>query len=63
MRREKKGDTDQYALLNEWVCIECWILNEYISNNMTDYFQALDLTGKWVKDFMKQKFHEWLATQ
>ena len=40
------------------------ILNEFVPNNMTDYFQVLDLTGnKWVKDFMKQKFNEWFATQ
>ena len=31
---------------------------------MTDYFLVLDLTvNKWVKDFMKQKFNEWFATQ
>ena len=37
---------------------------EYAPNNMTDYFQMLDLTvNKWMKKFMKQKFNEWLATQ
>ena len=31
---------------------------------MTDYFQVLDLTvHKWMKDFMKQTFNEWFATQ
>ena len=31
---------------------------------MTDYFQVLDLTvSKWVRDFMKQKFNKWFATQ
>ena len=31
---------------------------------MTNYFQVLDLTvNKWMKDFMKQKFNEWFATQ
>ena len=40
------------------------ILNEYVPNSMTDYFQVLDLTvNKWVKDFMKQKFNPWFATQ
>ena len=36
----------------------------YVPNNMTDYFQVLDLTvNKWVKNVMKQKFNEWFATQ
>ena len=40
------------------------ILNEYVPNSMTDYFQALDLTlNKWVKVFTKQKFNQWFATQ
>ena len=40
------------------------ILNEYVPNNMTNYFQVLDLTvNKWGKDFMKQKFNKWFATQ
>ena len=40
------------------------ILNEYVPNNMTNYFQVLDLTvNKWVKDFMEKKFNEWFATQ
>ena len=40
------------------------ILNEYVPNNITDYFQFLDLTvNKWMKDFMKQKFNEWFPTQ
>ena len=38
------------------------ILNEYAPNNMTNFFQVLDLTvSKWVKDFLKQKFNEWFA--
>ena len=77
IRREKNiGDADQYALLiwdifrgqkTEAVTSllqEQKILNEYVPNNMTDYFQVLDLTvNKWVEDFMKQKFNEWFATQ
>ena len=72
----KIGDADQYALFiwdvfrgqkTEAVTSllqEKKILNEYVPNNMTDYFQVLDLTvNKWVKDFMKQKFNEWFATQ
>ena len=44
--------------------LEQKILNEYVPNNMTNCFQVLDLTvNKWVKDFMKQKFNEWFATQ
>ena len=40
------------------------ILNEYVPNNITDYFQVPDLTvNKWVKDFMKQKFNECFAVQ
>ena len=40
------------------------ILNEYVPNILTDYFQVLDLTvNKSVKDFMKQKFNEWFATR
>ena len=40
------------------------IVNEYVPNNITDYFQILDLTvNKWVKDFMKQKFNEWFTTK
>ena len=74
--RKKIGDADQYALLI-WAVLrgqkteavtsllqEQKILNEYVPNNMTDYFQVLNLTvNKWVKDFMKQKFNEWFATQ
>ena len=47
-------------------CLIQWqkVLNDYVPNNMTDYFQVLDLTvNKWVKEFMKQKFNEWFATQ
>ena len=75
-RRKKIGDADQYALLiwdlfrgqkTEAVTSllqEQKILNEYVPNNMTDHFQVLNLTvSKWVKDFMKQKFNEWFATQ
>ena len=67
MRREKIGDADQYALLiwnvfrgrkTEVVTFllqEHKISNEYVPDNMTDYFQVLDLTiNKWVKDFMKK---------
>ena len=75
MRREKIGDADQYALLI-WKVFrdqkteavnsllqEQKILNEYATNNMTDYFQVLDLTvNKWVKDYMKQQFNEWFPT-
>ena len=40
------------------------ILNEYVPNNITDYFQVLDLmVNKWVRDFIKQKFKEWFPTQ
>ena len=78
MRREKKiGDADQYALLmwdvfrgqkTEAVISllqeQKKILNEYVPNNMINYFQVLDLTvNKWVRDFMKQKFKECFATQ
>ena len=39
------------------------ILNEYVPNNMTDYFQVLDLSlNKWVKEVMKKKFNKWFAT-
>ena len=64
--REKIGDAVQYALLiwdvfrgqkTEAVTSllqEQKILNEYVPNDMTDYFQVLDLTvNKWVKNFMK----------
>ena len=74
--RKKIGDADQYALLiwdvfrglkTEAVTSllqEQKILNEYVPNNMTDFFQVLDLTvNKWVKDFTKQKFSEWFVTQ
>ena len=72
--RKKIGDADQYALLiwdvfrgqkTEAVTSllqEQKILNEYAPSNITDYFQVLDL-NKWMKDFMKQKFNEWFATQ
>ena len=66
---EKKiGDADQYALLiwkvfHDQKTKEQKILNEYVTNNMTDYFQVLDLTvNKWVKDYMKQQFNEWFPT-
>ena len=72
--RKKIADADQYVLLIWYVfrgqkteavtslLQEQKILNEYVPNNMTDYFQMLDLTvNKWVKDFMK--FKEWFATQ
>ena len=40
------------------------ILNYYVPNNITDYFQVLDLTvNKWVRVFIKQKFNEWFTTQ
>ena len=66
--RKKIGDAGQYARLiwdvfrgqkTEAVTSllqEQEILNEYVPNNMTDYFRVvLDLTvNKWVKDFMKQ---------
>ena len=75
MRREKIGDADQDALLI-WKVFrdqkteavnsllqEQKILNEYATNNMTDYFQVLDLTvNKWVRDYMKQQFNEWFPT-
>ena len=73
---KKIGDADQYALL---ICDvfrgqkteaitsllqEQKILNEYVPNNKTDYFQVLDLTvNKWVKDYMKHKFNKRFATQ
>ena len=77
MRTERKiGDADQYVLLiwgvfrgqkTEAVTSslqEQKILNEYIPDNMSDYFQVLDLTvNKWVKDFIKPKFNKWFATQ
>ena len=77
MRTERKiGDADQYALLIWGVfrgqktealtssLQEQRILNEYIPDIMSDYFQVLDLTvNKWVKDFIKQKFNKWFATQ
>ena len=74
--RKGIGDADQYSLLiwdvfcgqkTEAVTSllqEQKVLNEYVPNNMTDYFQVLDLTvNKWVKDFMKQTFNEWFVTQ
>ena len=74
--RKKIVDADQYALLI-WdvfrgqkteaitsLLQEQKILNEYVPNNIPDYFQVPDLmVNKWVKDFMKQKFNEWFATQ
>ena len=76
MKREKKGNADQYALLiwdvfrgqkTEAVTSllqDQKILNEYVPNNMTSCFQVLDLTvNKWVKEFIKQKFNKWFATQ
>ena len=74
--RKGIGDADQYSLLiwdvfcgqkTEAVTSllqEQKVLNEYVPNNMTDYFQVLDLTvNKWVKDFMNQTFNEWFVTQ
>ena len=74
MRGEEIRDADQHALLI-WnvfrgqkteavtsILQEQKILNDYVPNNMTDYFQVLDLTvNKQVKDFMKQKLNEWFA--
>ena len=75
MKREKIRDADQHALLiwnifhgqkTEAVTSllqEQKILNDHVPNNMTDYFQVVDLTvNKGVKDFMKQKLNEWFAT-
>ena len=40
------------------------MLNEYVPNNRTGQLQVLDLmVNKQEKDFMKQKFKEWFATQ
>ena len=40
------------------------MLNEYVPNNRTGQLQVLDLmVNKQEKDFMKQKFNEWFATQ
>ena len=74
MRGERIRDADQHALLiwnifrgqkTEAVTSllqEQKILNDYVPNNMTDYFQVLDLTvNKGVKDFMKQKLNECFA--
>ena len=74
MRGERISDADQHALLiwnifrgqkTEAVTSllqEQKILNDYVPNNMTDYFQVLDLTvNKGVKDFMKQKLNECFA--
>ena len=74
MRGEEIRDADQHALLI-WnvfrgqkteavtsILQEQKILNDYLPNNMTGYFQVLDLTvNKQVKDFMKQKLNEWFA--
>ena len=76
MRRENIIDADQNPLL---ICDvfggqkaeavtsllqERKILKKYVPNNMTDYFQVIDLTAnKWAKEFMKQKLDEWFATQ
>ena len=74
MRGEEIRDADQHALLI-WnvfrgqkteavtsILQEQKILNDYVPNNMTGYFQVLDLTvNKEVKDFMKQKLNEWFA--
>ena len=75
MRGEKIRDANQHALLicnvlsgqkTEAVTSllqEQKILNDYVPNNMNDYFQVLYLTvNKGVKDFMKQKLNEWFAT-
>ena len=74
MRGEKIRDANQHALLicnvfsgqkTEAVTSllqEQKILNDYVPNNMNDYFQVLDLTvNKGVKDFMKQKLNECFA--
>ena len=74
MRGEEVRDADQHALLI-WnvfrgqkteavtsILQEQKILNDYVPNNMTGYFQVLDLTvNKEVKDCMKQKLNEWFA--
>ena len=40
------------------------IETEYIPNNMTNYYQPLNLTtNKWAKDYMKAKFSEWYSQQ
>ena len=40
------------------------IHNEYIPNNMTNYYQPLDLmTNKWAKKFLKTKFSQWYSEQ
>ena len=40
------------------------IHTEYIPNNMTNYYQPLDLTAdKWVKEFLKTKFSQWYSEQ
>ena len=75
MRRKKIGDVDQYALLiwdffrGQTEAITSFTtraknIEWYVPNNMTDYFQVLDLTvNKWVKNVVKQKFNEWFAIQ
>ena len=40
------------------------IHTEYIPNNMTNYYQPLDLTtNKWAKEFLKTKFSQWYSEQ
>ena len=40
------------------------IHTEYIPNNMTNYYQPLDLTAdKWAKEFLKTKFWQWYSEQ
>ena len=37
---------------------------EYTQNNMTSYYQPLDLmTNKWAKEFLKMKFSHWYSEQ
>ena len=40
------------------------IHTEYILNNMTNFYQPLDLTtNKWIKEFLKTKFSQWYSKQ
>ena len=74
--REKMGDLEQFALFiwdvfrgqkTEKVSTllrENKILFEFVLNNMTPYFQVLDLiVNGWLKHFMSIKFNEWFAGQ
>ena len=40
------------------------IHTEHIPNNMTNYYQSLDLTtNKWAKEFLETKFSQWYSEQ